>query len=253
MSNYVKKTLYTLAILLCTISSAAEDFCVNGIFYTITSIDDKTVEVTKGTSGYKGKVIIPETVSYTGTEYVVKGIGQDAFSSCTLLSSVKMPPSITYIGNYAFSKCSILSNISISENVESIGEYAFQDCSALSEIILPQSLTTIGKYAFSGCSALSELHIPEGVTRIEDYTFSNCSALTELELPHSLVYIGSSVALGLKALESLVIYENIQEMASYALVGFEGHTYLYSCFPPKGLPNKLNIHCCTNFRLHRKS
>ena len=51
-------------------------------------------------SGYAmptGALTIPDSVTYSGTTYSVTSIGYDAFRSCTGLTSVTIPYSVTYI------------------------------------------------------------------------------------------------------------------------------------------------------------
>ena len=69
MKKY-KSLLLAVIGLLCSISVSAHDFEVEGIYYNITSAEDKTVEVTyRGSSYYEysneysGSVTIPETVT----------------------------------------------------------------------------------------------------------------------------------------------------------------------------------------------
>ena len=84
------------------------DFSVNGIYYGKNS-DGKTVYVTyKDTkyNSYSGSVVIPPTVTYSGTTYSVTSIGNSAFRDCSGLTSVTIPNSVTSIGDYAFDNCS---------------------------------------------------------------------------------------------------------------------------------------------------
>ncbi|MBQ8806949.1 MAG: leucine-rich repeat protein [Bacteroidaceae bacterium] len=101
-----------IAMLLCSISSNAHDFEVDGIYYQITSSADLTVKVSyKGSSSfpysyeYSGSVTIPESVTYNGITYSVTSIGAYAFYNCSGLTSVTIPNSVTSIGQHAFSDC----------------------------------------------------------------------------------------------------------------------------------------------------
>lgn len=105
-----KKTLKTIAVLLCSISVSAHDFEVDGIYYNITSSEDLTVEVTfKGNTTssavYSGSIFLPNVVEYNGNTYSVTGIAGSAFSDCTGLSDITIPNSITSIGTSAFYGC----------------------------------------------------------------------------------------------------------------------------------------------------
>jgi hypothetical protein len=98
--------------------------------------------------------------------------------SCSSLSSVSIPSSVTSIGDYAFYGCSSLSSVSIPSSVTSIGDYAFYGCSSLSSVSIPSSVTSIGDYAFYGCSSLSSVAIPSSVTSIGYNAFNNCALLS---------------------------------------------------------------------------
>ena len=54
---------------------------------------------------YSGSVVIPESVTYNGKAYPVTGIFSTAFYSCTGLTSITIPNSVTSISDYAFSGC----------------------------------------------------------------------------------------------------------------------------------------------------
>ena len=57
-----------------------------------------------------------------------------AFSSCSGLTSVTIPDSVTSIGKYAFFGCRGLTSVTIPDSVTSIGDYSFNDCSSLTSI-----------------------------------------------------------------------------------------------------------------------
>lgn len=74
----IKTWLFTIAVLLFSITANAHDFVVNGIYYDVTS--NTTVSVTYRGSyvnsrEYSGNVVIPSTVTHSGKEYSVTSIG----------------------------------------------------------------------------------------------------------------------------------------------------------------------------------
>ena len=84
-------------------------FTVDGISYSITSIDDNTVKVVANASGYSGNVTIPSEVTYKNVTYTVTAIGSAAFCDDTELVSVSLPSTIKTIEHAAFCRSSIQS------------------------------------------------------------------------------------------------------------------------------------------------
>ena len=85
-------------------------------------------------------------------------IGNYIFRSCSSLTGITIPDSVTSIGNYAFFECSSLASITIPDSVTSIGECAFCDCTGLTSVTLPDSVTSINESAFFGCSNLANVY-----------------------------------------------------------------------------------------------
>ena len=174
---------------------SAHDFEVDGIYYKYLSQSDKTVAVSfKGYNynsysyEYSGNVVIPESVTYSGTTYSVTSIGDYAFYGCTGLISIEIPNSVTSIGNNAFRGCTGLTSINIPNSVTSIGYNAFYGCTGLTSINIPNSVTSIGGSAFSGCTGLTSIEIPNSVTSIGENAFYNTGWYNNQ--PNGLVYAG---------------------------------------------------------------
>ena len=92
-------------MLLCSVTSYAYDFEVDGIYY---NIDGNSVSVTcrdNSYNSYSGDVVIPATVTYNDVVYNVTSIGSEAFYYCSGLTSVTIPQGVTSIGNAAFYYC----------------------------------------------------------------------------------------------------------------------------------------------------
>ena len=103
-----------------------------------------------------------------------------AFQSCTNMTSVSIPNSVTSIGFYAFVSCSSLMSVSIPNSVTSINHNAFSYCSSLTSVSIPSSVTSINSCLFRQCSSLTSVFIPSSVTRIEERAFENCEALVSV-------------------------------------------------------------------------
>ena len=143
-----------------------------------------------------------------------------------------IPQDVTSIGDYAFFSCSVLTSITIPNSVTSIGDYAFNSCSALTSVTLPDSVTSIGKWAFVACTALTSIvvdndntayqsidgnlyskngktliayaigktdtsfTIPDIVTSIDMGAFLGCTSLTSVTIPDGVTTIGNSAFSG---------------------------------------------------------
>lgn len=104
----------------------------------------------------------------------ITSIEEQTFASCSKLSSVSIPESVTSIGSSAFSG-SGLTTLSIPNSVTTIGEQAFYKCSKLTDVILPENLTMIKKQTFQYCGSLKTITIPAKTEYIYQQAFANCA------------------------------------------------------------------------------
>lgn len=149
---------------------------------------DKTCSVAKYATDkkYSGDIVIPATIVNDGSEYTVTSIEPYAFSSCSELTSVKMPQTLATISLRAFEYCRALTSVEFPDALTAIPNSAFEQCSALQKINLPLSLVSIGNSSFEGCRALTEIVIPNSVQTIGYTAFNMCTSVTE-------VWVGSGV------------------------------------------------------------
>ena len=79
-----------------------------------------------------------EAVDKTLSTYTIKNgtrwIAPDAFSSCSSLTGITIPDSVTAIGNIAFEYCSSLTSVTIPSGVTEVGRAAFENCSSLTSV-----------------------------------------------------------------------------------------------------------------------
>ena len=122
------------------------------------------------------ELYIPKTYS----NLPVKEIGESAFESCSSLTNVISPDSVTSMGDYAFWCCEQLTSVTIGNGVEIITDATFAGCSSLTNVIIPDSVTSLGDYAFRDCKKLTSVTIGNGVTSIGFDTFYGCDSLTSI-------------------------------------------------------------------------
>ena len=172
-------------------------------------------------------------------------LGLEAFSGCSVLTSLTLPSSVTSIGDEAFYGCSGLTSLTIPSSVTSIGEDAFRGCSGLTSLTIPSSVTSIGSGAFMDCSGLTSLTIPSSVTSIGSDAFYGCSGLTNLYYiidekfetylskghPYIDVKCGIEYYLNDKKITSVVIPSTITEMGKYAFQNCRDLTSVYVSWP----------------------
>ena len=212
----MKKQLLLLAMILLPLVASAYHIAVKNadgvtIYYYYINYG-KELEVTfRGdryytySDKYQGNVAIPEEVTYMNRTRKVTSIGNNAFASCSGLTSITIPNSVTSIGNYAFDGCSGLTSITIPNSVTSIGDGAFYRCSGLTSVIIPNSVTSIGWGAFYNCSGLTSVTIPNSVTSIGGSAFSGCSGLTSVTIGNSVTSIGDQAFQYCSGLKKVIV------------------------------------------------
>lgn len=183
-----------------------------------------------------GNLVIPERVRgysvvgllcRSGDVYYDDGHYEELFEvgalfSCSGLTSVVIPSTITSIGTYAFSDCNNLESIDIPNSVTSIEYQAFSGCTSLTSVSIPSSVTSIGAYAFSGCSGLTSVNIPNSVTILTG-TFEGCTSLTSIVIPSSVTTINGTFA-NCTSLTSVVIPNSVTHIGgTYNVQDYPGH------------------------------
>ena len=219
----MKKQLLLLAMMLLPMVANADAVEIDGIYYNLIT-KGKIAEVTSNPNKYSGSVAIPEKVKHEETEYSVTRIGDEAFLSCSDLTSVTIPNSVTSIGRAAFWWCRGLTSITFPESLTSIGSDAFAGCDGLTSMTFPNSLTSIGGSAFYGCDGLTSITIPESIRSIGKYAFESCEGLTSVTFPNSMTSIGEGIFQNCISLISFTIPESVTGIGSSAFYGCKGLT-----------------------------
>ena len=157
-----------------SLKSGGDDSQVTSIIHrTITKITNSSIETI-------GNNAFASCTSLTSVSFpVCTTIGYNAFASCTRLTSVSFPVCTT-IRNNAFYCCTRLTSVSFPE-CTSIGNSAFQSCSSLTSVSFPEC-TSIGSFAFYYCTSLTSVSFPV-CTSIGYYAFASCTSLTSVSFP----------------------------------------------------------------------
>lgn len=206
----MKKITLLLALLCAIATASAETFTVGNLCYYKMGAN---VEVTYGENypaTLNGVLDIPSQVTYNGVTYPVIAIDCNAFNSCTGLTSVNLPESITAIYWNAFSHCENLTSIQLPSNLKSIDWGAFSYCTSLTSITIPASVVSINGIGqsnnmnspFYRCDNLVSIVIESGNQYYDSR--DNCNAVVETAT-NTLIFackgtaIPSSVIIGQNA------------------------------------------------------
>lgn len=176
----MKKMLFLLVALLTSVGIWA--FEVDGIYYSVGSEENHSVQVTGYNSSYDGDLILNGTVTYNNVTYNVVSINNWSFQNCTNLTSVGDLSACTSIGNRAFYYCTSLTSVGDLSACTSIGQEAFYNCGSLTSVGDLSACTSIGGYAFYYCRSLTRVGDLSSCTSIEYQAFYYCNSLTSIDL-----------------------------------------------------------------------
>ena len=215
--NSFRSQLLALTLaLMASVSTFAYDYHGDLLCYNI--LTDSTVAVT-GQSEYKTmpryeylpeNLVIPAEVTLQGKTYKVVSIDQWAFYACTMLKSVTIPSSVTFIGLSAFQYCENLVNVDIPTSVTIVEGSAFSytkwyDNLPDGEVYINNTL-----YRYKGTAPENtQIVVKDGTTRIAGFTFWNQSNIVSIELPQTLTNIEHGAFEGCTQLSSILIPKNV--------------------------------------------
>ncbi|MEA4891609.1 MAG: leucine-rich repeat domain-containing protein [Peptococcaceae bacterium] len=125
----------------------------------------------------KGKALYGNLVKSVKIRAGVTAIGKSAFSHCTNLADISLPPSLKSIGSGAFCHCNVLTSVALPSALTAIGDDAFRNCPRLTRMNLPPSLETLGGWVFYDCQNLAGLNLPASLKALGDRVFDGCKSL----------------------------------------------------------------------------
>ena len=138
-------------------------------------------------------------------------IGRTAFQSCSNLTSIEIPSSVTNIDG-SFLNCNKLASVTFQSpsQLSIIGSGSFNNC-AFTTITIPNSVTLIDAGAFQSCSNLTSFAVEPvcQIQRFEENVFLYCYDLTSIEIPNSVTFIGASVFNSCSFLTSVILPTNV--------------------------------------------
>jgi len=149
----------------------------------------------------------------------LKSICNFAFTMCTVLSSLTIPPLVTNVGGGMCQYCYGLLSVTFLCPNPAIGESAFFACGLLSTVNLPSAMTSISQSTFGLCSSLASITFPTTLTTIGRSAFSNCAFTSITNFPASLTTIGFASFSDNYGLRTLVIPNNVTTLEYGAFGG----------------------------------
>lgn len=165
-----KKIGISVVLLLSAIYASAYTFELEGITYSIISLEDLTCEITSSSSSISGILDIPAEVEYNGRKLKIVSIGDKAFYHRPGITEVHLENAsyLTYIGEYAFQYASGLTEVHLKNaSLKTIDSYAFSECTQIQKIEIPATVKYLGDGAFRSCSALKRVIFMESPTPLE--------------------------------------------------------------------------------------
>ncbi|MDE7210997.1 MAG: leucine-rich repeat protein [Lachnospiraceae bacterium] len=178
-----------------------------GIYYEI--IDGETVRIPDYYDIEMTELVVPDTITYEGTDYRVTSIGEDAFSYFYGLTKVVLGNNVEVLGVNAFCGCSDLTEVVFGTGLKEIREHAFEACDILEEIHLPEGLETIGEEAFCSCASLREITLPSTLSVLGDNMFFDCESLVSISIPPSVEALPYGLFTNCEQLEKVELAEGL--------------------------------------------
>lgn len=137
-------------------------------------------------------------LTYSG----LTNINSGSFRSCSNLTSVHIPASVTNIHNTAFYQDLSVASITVDSANTKYNDGNGSNCIiqtsnntlvfGCKNTVIPNTVVTIGTYAFSKCTGLTTMTIPNNVTTINNNAFQSCSGLTSFTIGSGVTSIGNS-------------------------------------------------------------
>ena len=185
-----------------------------------------------------GEVVIPDKVTYEGTDYPVTKVmgsywagnmnydGLNAYHyyhfsgafTQTQVTKVTLPAGIKSIGHNAFDSSQQLQEVVLNEGINEIGERVFYHCPELATINIPSTVATLPSGVLCGCPKLTTLTLHEGITLL-DWEALWDTGLETLTIPSTCTTF-SYRTLSIPNLKTL--YVNVKEPTNIRALDYYG-------------------------------
>lgn len=239
MKPIIQKLWMVMALLWASASALAYDFEVDGLYYDLTSLPNRTCRLTSGRNAYSGSLTIPEFVNYDGLVFSVTELDANAFNS--KITELSIPASIITIPYGSIRRCKLTkltfqdgkSPIKIEDYVEihnSIygftygqplqclyigrtltGHSSFSDsCSSLTEIIIGPYVTEMP--SLYGSNKLESVYIPDNVISLGNGSLGACLGLKTVFVGNGVSKIPNYYFNGCTAIENVYLGNNVSEI-----------------------------------------
>ena len=135
MEKKLLKFITVVLMALTALGSAAQEFSVGDLMFKVYG---SSVYCTGLTAAARGKtnlsVVIPSSVTNSGTTYRVNGIDANSFNNCTNIVDVTMKFGSAFIESNSFNGCTGITWVRLPSSIRSISSNAFNGCTALSYV-----------------------------------------------------------------------------------------------------------------------
>ena len=146
----------------------------------------------------------------------ITSIGIFAFQCCSSLISIGSLTACTSIGGFAFDRCTNLTCIGDLSDCTKIDDYAFVDCNSLKSVSGLSKCTFLGTGVFKHCGSLTSIGEVPNCKFIGDFAFEGCESLTSFTIPDSLEFIGYCTFWSCSRLESVSISNSVTSIGGSA-------------------------------------
>ncbi len=166
----------------------------------------KKAEIVGFTNAAAESAVIPETVSFNGTDIPVTSIGFGAFADAASLKSITLSANVATVNGASFDCAYTLKEILVAA-----GNTGY---ASIDGVLYNANKTSLIKYPAS--KEGNVYTVPSGTTSLGDYAFKDNKALTYIKFPAKLIKIGAHCFESMEKLLSAVLPSMVSEIGAFA-------------------------------------